>query len=651
MLKGHKDRILGLSDIVLIVILAIELLFLIYVNLFRLTDVIDVDFARVLRHTVEMGDRRQLFLPNWNYITTAELDHSALFAIPLYILTGNIMVSYGIANLINIALWCFVLCTLLELTGLKRRYRLLAAVLVFTFYDFGMLAYTNMLFFGAGHYTHKVLIPLMFVTLMLMPADRRRKPASIILYVICAGLLFVTSVSSGIYVFICGIFPVIAYTVFTYIIKGQDESGRGDIVYHAIMSLSSVLVAGGGIIVCKVRDISPNSELAMIKYMDEIRENPFSTFLDLMEMFRVFPEKSTPVMSLGSVMSILRLFIFAVILIAGLHSVGKKPAEQMLITVFLWNYFILFVSGSQQRYHILGAVPLMICAVIRLSELMDKDDDLRLMLYISLIMAVVLLNLYQVLWGSRQYLHREDYSKAVNSAVIGFMEENDAGTAFAVYESGYGMEWLRAADKTRHYETYIPDTGEVVNHDFYHSDKDRSEYTDRNVIMATSDEYENCPYYIKENYVLKTDIYNYDLYISEHNPIDGIAGEIEGMDAIDLATSPGYDAYGIIDSCGYLDSDPVSTGDAGEVIVSPELDITLPCTWILNYSKDTETESVVELYMDGSLTDTLTLEADREQVRYVFPQDGEYKIIIRRSGDGGLKIREMEFNTTGIGAQ
>ena len=662
MVDRYKDKILKSSEYALIGVIALEVFFYIYVNIFRLSDIVDVDFARVLRHVVEMGDKRTVFLPLWNYITTAELDHSAILALPIYVLTGRIMLSYGIANLINIAIWLTVLYRLLELTGLSRRYKLLATALVLTLFDFGMLAYSNMLFIGAEHYTHKVLIPLMFILLILTPTKKRRTPGMISLCLLYFALLFITAISSGIYVFICGIAPVIIMLIIRFVLRGKDN----DTIYRIIMSVCSVIITFAGIVVCKAAHVTPNSELAVYKSMDDIRNNLFSTFLDLVEMFRVFPEKNVPVLSLSSMMSIDRLFIFVIILIFGLRSVGKLAAtdaadpqddksvsggllmaEQLLISVFLWNYFILFVSGSQQRYHILGAVPLMICAVVELAGFIegvsksDKDDraGFKTLLLSLTVAAIVLLDLYQVLWGSRQYFHREDYSKAVNEAVISFMEENDAGSAFSLYESGYGTEWLRAADKTRSYETYLPDTGQIINHDFYYSDMDRSAFSDRNAIIATDDEFDSCPAFIRDNYSLKGEALNYNIYLSENNPIDGMSGPIDGMDTIDLVTAPGYEYKGETDGSGHL-----NTESTGEVLISPVFDIVDPVTWTMEYETDHDADSVVELYADDEIVNTIHLSAEDNKAELTLSGNGSYRIVVNKSGEGKLFIGNMRFS-------
>jgi hypothetical protein len=294
----------------------------------------------------------------------------------------------------------------------------------------------------------------------------------------------------------------------------------------------------------------------------------------------------------------------------------------------------------------------MICAVMELGRFTGRAPAeshntesgpsqaaaIRTILYVSVVGAVLLLNLYQILWGSRQYFHREDYSKAVDEAVISFMEEHDAGSAFSLYESGYGTEWLRAADKTRSYETYLPDTHEIINHDFYYSDRDRSGFSSRNVIIATEYEFDSCPDHIRDNYILSGEALNYGLYLSEQNPIDGISGPIEGMDTVDLATSPGYEVKGTIDGAGHLTAD-----GTGDVLISPDLDITTPCTWTMDYEAEPGTEAVVEIISGGEVIDKIALTPDDTQVSYVFAGGGSYSLTVSKSGAGMLFIGDMKF--------
>lgn len=77
-------------------------------NLFHVADLLDYDFAKMLRHMYEMVENHSIFLEGWNYITTAELDCATLPAMVFFAMTGNVYLAYGLANIFDIVLWIFV---------------------------------------------------------------------------------------------------------------------------------------------------------------------------------------------------------------------------------------------------------------------------------------------------------------------------------------------------------------------------------------------------------------------------------------------------------------------------------------------------------------------------------------------------------------
>ena len=55
-------------------------------NLVESPKMIDYDGAKLYMHALEMCRNGSFFLPDWNYITTMELDCSLLLAVPFYAL-------------------------------------------------------------------------------------------------------------------------------------------------------------------------------------------------------------------------------------------------------------------------------------------------------------------------------------------------------------------------------------------------------------------------------------------------------------------------------------------------------------------------------------------------------------------------------------
>ena len=96
-------------------VLLVEFIFLIYYNLFHIRDAVDQDYAKILRHVIEMARHHTLFLPNWEYLTTGEMDAASLPAILFYLITKNIYLSYGLADILNIGIWSFTVHCVLRL--------------------------------------------------------------------------------------------------------------------------------------------------------------------------------------------------------------------------------------------------------------------------------------------------------------------------------------------------------------------------------------------------------------------------------------------------------------------------------------------------------------------------------------------------------
>lgn len=132
------------------IILIVQILILVYCNLFRISEAVDCDSAKLMGRAMEIWNRKALFLDGWRYQTTAEIDCSAIIASLIYGITGKIFLSFGISNLINLALWLYIIWKLFGNMNISKQYAVVAMSIIIVPYSFGMLDYTNMLFFGGA---------------------------------------------------------------------------------------------------------------------------------------------------------------------------------------------------------------------------------------------------------------------------------------------------------------------------------------------------------------------------------------------------------------------------------------------------------------------------------------------------------------------
>ncbi|HAG69375.1 MAG TPA: hypothetical protein DCL38_05320 [Lachnospiraceae bacterium] len=696
------------TELLLAAAVVLEILVLFYYNIFHLKDALDHDFAMVLRHVMEMGDRHTLFLKNWSYMSQGEMDEASLIALPLYMLTKNIWFSYCISGMVNILLWAWVIWRLTQLSGAGPAFRLLAMGLVFTAYDFGMLEYTNMLFFAGGYYVYKVLLPLLMMVIMLSDYRGKTRIPDIILAVIYHILLFFVGTASGTYSLLCGIFPVLIVFALCFILKAERKKH----VRWGLITLSTFLVTFTGVFIGIWQDIPAYTY--SIKSLEGVLTGLPLTFKDFLELLRVLTPYEERVSTLRGIIGLVHLLVAGFILLFGLPSIvnifglntyrrlrdnnedetGKTeagtvsraavPAEGFslmgseeisqdtgidraediaskvqaedrltsheiinsgLISIALWNFTALALTFSMPRYHIMGAIPLMLSAAINFGTILEKDKKTPAPdLFLSLAGAVLIfVCLYTGFRAETEYFHAEERKLETVNTVLSVMDENGIDTAFTIGLTDLCAN-LRVADTSREkvFETYIPENGFVDNHIFYLSERDRSAFSEKNLILAKDGELETCPDYIRNSYEQVTQTGDYTIWVSDSNPIDGFAGLplSDRSTSTDLPSACEMNTRGTIDENGYL-----HTEKKGTVLESPLFagDGTRSFIFTCNY------EAAADMYFEifnesGELIASYTLDKESSELSADFPGGAaNYRYAIRKEGKEPAVIKEIIF--------
>ncbi len=151
--------------IILGALLIVELFYLMKLNLYSQYLALDLDSSAMMNHLREMVKNGKLLISDWNYVSTLEIDSSMLLALPFYMLTKSMWISYALSNCIYILVLTFVVFWIFHNCRIKIEYALGVCCLLFVPYSFGMLAYVNMMFFRAAQYSVKVLVPLLGIAL------------------------------------------------------------------------------------------------------------------------------------------------------------------------------------------------------------------------------------------------------------------------------------------------------------------------------------------------------------------------------------------------------------------------------------------------------------------------------------------------------
>lgn len=177
----------------------------------HISQVINQDFAKNIRHAIEFARNHTLLLRGWNYGTGSAASTQASSAALFYLLHFDIYTAYFLANLLSILVYIYIICTVCRNIQLDIQWCFMWLLLTFAPYGVGVFSWANMLFFDYGAYTYLVLLPLLIIALATTPAIKSLQ--FILLLTIYTILLFLGTFGAGVYVPITVLVPVVICTV------------------------------------------------------------------------------------------------------------------------------------------------------------------------------------------------------------------------------------------------------------------------------------------------------------------------------------------------------------------------------------------------------------------------------------------------------
>lgn len=515
----NKEKII---EIVFLIVLLVEFVFLIWANLFKIPATIDNDSAKVFTHAVEMFRWKTPFVPGWVNQTTLELDCTTLIAIPIYAAIHNIILSFGIANIILTITYFLVIGKLLNRMGVKKAYKYITLTLVITPYSFGQLSYYNMMFFSAGQYVLKVLVPLMMMVVMSAEVDIKKglKPVEwvkalaennredIICAVFCLIFLFVCTISSGPYVLMGGLLPIaIGYAVYDFGKKEKIKEALLDVKILFLLASMFVALAGMKVFRHKCADTVGNN-ITLIK-----RYELFDSFGSKMEAFFYIlgGVKSEACMALSvDGISYLIRFVFCILMLVAIiyygvlairdFSASKEKQkttmiEKYIVVQAIINFLVLLVTDlyGQPRYFLISVVPCMILVVGMIEKMfggfrLETQKVLFTVGFATFLIMIVLLSNKQVLKDECDPYFTPDEWKWVN--VLDYVKSEPETHIITLDDTGLA-EVFRALDdedSLKKYITYSTEYQDIAVHGYYWSDSYR-EWLAQPFLLVCCDSY------------------------------------------------------------------------------------------------------------------------------------------------------------------
>lgn len=512
-----------LFELPFFILLVIEFLLLAYYNLS--TDfVFDCDAAKVMYHSAKMWEAKSFILPNWKYMTTGEWDCTAFLAMFIYGITHNSLTSYALANIINTIIFVLTIYTLLSSVGVRRKNIFLAICILLIPYNWGMLEYTNMMFFSAGQYIYKVLTPLSLLTVFHYKDKYKNKVIYYLLLIWTLLLIFLTVTSSGLYVLVCGLLAIYATRFIYTFILGNKINKDNLIVF--ILSIFVVLVSYYLHLKWGVWSNANNSTL---QSMDNLIANFNNLIISFLNIFGLFKDYN-PVFSRVGLTDVVKIPLIFIILVYGFSNIKKtlfldklmgfnkdddySLIEAELMSMMVINLGIMMITiAATARYQLIGTAPFILLAIITL----DKKPINKYFGWILLALMIVV----NIFVQSDSYLnlknvYYDSFNKNVVNEIISEAKENNVNN-IVIYDSSEWSEVIRANNPDLDVYTYFSESQMFIDYDVDYPDRYDSfiEEIDSIIVVHRDFNPDNFNDYIKENYEYKKDIDKFCLYVKK----------------------------------------------------------------------------------------------------------------------------------------
>lgn len=530
---------------------------------------IGFDASSYYLKAMEMAKQKTPFIDKWVEQTTLYLDSAVPVAAFFYVITGKIFFSYGLANfLIDIAIFVvfYLITKSLNLSGMSK---VVCLNLIACFYlmpgsynNINDMSYFSSLLGAAGWYGFKILIILMVIKMVLDLKDNGRK-INYLYIVLTECLLFVSGVSSGWYLLVTIIVPLLGF----YIIKAFVKNDVGEVFNSQtlVLLIGAIVSFSGKIVAVKLLNFTSKDGEMICVSLNVFWKNLGSVLLGFLELLGAVPcDSKTPILSLNGIVCLLAFFIF-IVCFTGIIYVFKKVTTNFdnfekygmllcIVGINLLMFIVLYTTYGSERFEIRYLLPLFLLIVMTVGAFIDSLSDTLLFKMAGMIVlstCILILNIYN---DNLYYSTKNNYDILLQ--ISQKAEEYDAEVVY-FYEPDFAVDVrnLRAVDGNRIYKCVEGDNIGIFHWGDYTYFDDLADAPERHVLVTSDEYFKKMPEYFQNLYTLIVRIDKYSLYVADENKFDFKSG-ISGNYGLDLPTSRGIVCTnGFIDSAGCFVSD------------------------------------------------------------------------------------------------
>ena len=505
---------------------------IVYFNLTQMRNHIGYDSSWNILRAALMWDEKTLINPAWSETTNLHLDTPMSIASLLYGLTGNLLLSFGLADLAVVALlgvfvWKILARMKVGLTG-----RLIALNMVVCpymtneFFPYNDLGYFSCVLSGAAYYSLRTLFVLMLILELLQIAQEGRiGPLGLVLLPVC----LLSGFSFGVFLIIILFIPFFAWQAELAALKNDWRQLVRKECLYALGCCA--LVAAGKVIALRAVHFEAMDSTRTWTTLEGVWTNFGAVVQGFLKLMQVLPGETDTYRAVLSTTGLLRLFILAMfaLLAVAVCSVARRtlktPAEaEKSPVLFLLNIaglnFLVFglfnvrYGGGifEERYLIPTFFVLMLITALFFDRL-EPRRVLTGMLTLGMTLSLALVDVH----SDFNYLHTTNDAWQMDE-IQALAEGQQAGV---VYFWGQDLavvgRALRPCDLGRVYKELPDEGGWFIHWGDYTTYDNPADYSGPTLLICPR-EGDLVPERVLGEYSLLAELDQVRVYASDHNP-------------------------------------------------------------------------------------------------------------------------------------
>ena len=529
-----------LTEICLFLLLAVQVGFTSFINLFYNAPLNDYDAAGAYVHILEIYKSHTLFPSTYGYATTMDVDSMVGPASLVFALCKDVFMAQGICNIIVVLAYLFVIREIFATIGADRRAMLITMILVILPYSMSIVGYWDVMFVGAAANAVRNLIPLLYFSILLDLRQDRRGKLLWIKVAACLLLMLLTSISAGYYVMLFGILSLIACDFYLFLKKGEPAELLS--LRWGLHIMMAVICMIGLRIQSHMGFTSRSAEQTIVPAI-RFSQNMGAWFTGIFELFGALPEEGEVALSdlVGRTMALkygICLFFLGSFLLFLLRFLRQQMIRPHVLYVLFVGIIdalaLLFLDTTygtltyEYRYHIMPMLFVMMGGGFFLNEILTSGNETAKRMISLAAIVVLTATIGYADSVARIYVDFKDAPDGVNrsSSVLkeidDFIEENGIETAI-IYSDLFGIESrkLRAYGDTTDYVYYpISDGAPAYGWGGSSRVQLKNGHTGKTAMITTSVEFDAAPDTIRSVATYLGQAGNMDIYLIPEGAFD-----------------------------------------------------------------------------------------------------------------------------------